>query len=178
FMQNDSKVWTKLGDNLPGTATEDLQTQASNGSLYGGTFARSTWRLPIVAGTPPYGDANIQITANGTHRVGGTHTFTAHVNTDDGAGFTSAPDGTQISFSIDSGPGSFTTPNPCTTTGGTGSCTITLTSPSTGATKGSAHVDVTPGGVAVHRDTDGAGGNSGPATATWVDARIAIASSA
>ena len=60
-------------------------------------------------------DANIQITPNGVNRVGQTHTFTAHVNVNDGSGFVNAPDGTQISFTIDSGPGSFTSANPCTT---------------------------------------------------------------
>jgi photosystem II stability/assembly factor-like uncharacterized protein len=52
FMQNDSKVWTKLGDNLPNTATEDLKLQASSGKLYVGTFGRGTWRIPLVPGTP------------------------------------------------------------------------------------------------------------------------------
>ena len=50
-------------------------------------------------------DANIQITPNGVNHVGQNHTFTAHVNVNDGTGSTSAPDGTQISFTIDSGPG-------------------------------------------------------------------------
>ena len=49
FMQNDDAVWTKLGDNLPNTATEDLKIQASNGMLYVGTFGRGTWRIPLVA---------------------------------------------------------------------------------------------------------------------------------
>ena len=49
-----------------------------------------------------------------------THTFTAHVNVNDGNGFVNAPDGTQISFTIDSGPGTFTSANPCTTVGGDG----------------------------------------------------------
>ena len=54
FMQNDNKVWTKLGDNLPNTATEDLKIQASSGKLYVGTFGRGTWRIPLVAGTQRY----------------------------------------------------------------------------------------------------------------------------
>ena len=52
FMQNDNEVWTKLGDNLPNTATEDLKIQASSGKLYVGTFGRGTWRIPLIAGTP------------------------------------------------------------------------------------------------------------------------------
>ena len=54
FMQHDNKVWTKLGDNLPNTATEDLKIQASSGKLYVGTFGRGTWRIPLVAGTQRY----------------------------------------------------------------------------------------------------------------------------
>ena len=50
FMQNDNKVWTKLGDNLPNTATEDLKIQSSSGKLYVGTFGRGTWRIPLVPG--------------------------------------------------------------------------------------------------------------------------------
>ena len=54
FMQDDSKVWTRLGDNLPNTATEDVKIQAGSGRLYVGTFGRGTWRIPLVAGTPRY----------------------------------------------------------------------------------------------------------------------------
>src|SRR4051794_13632578 len=60
-------------------------------------------------------DANISITPNGVNRVGQTHTFTAHVNVNTGSGFVPAPDGTQINFTIDGGPGAFTSANPCTT---------------------------------------------------------------
>jgi hypothetical protein len=123
-------------------------------------------------------DANVSITPNGTNRIGQAHTFTAHVNVNNGTGFAPAPDGTSISFTNDNGPGTFTTPNPCTTTGGTGSCTVTLTSGTTGVTTVSAHVTVGVGGLSVHRDTNGVGGNSGPATKTWVNAKIAIAQSA
>jgi hypothetical protein len=78
-------------------------------------------------------DANIQITGNGVNRVGATHTFTGHVNVNTGSGFQNAPDGTSISFTIGAGGvGGFTSANPCTTSGGTGSCTITLVSNQTG----------------------------------------------
>src|SRR6266536_1076212 len=96
-------------------------------------------------------DANIQITPNGVNRVGASHIFTGHVNVNAGAGFANAPDGTQISFTIDSGPGGFTTPTPCTTSGGTGSCQITLVSNVTGTTTVSAHTNVTVGGVSLTR---------------------------
>jgi hypothetical protein len=125
-------------------------------------------------------DAQISITPNGTNRVGQTHTFTAHVSVNDGsgAGFVNAPDGTAISFTKDSGPGALGGPNPCTTEGGTGSCTITLTSATTGVTTVSAHTTVSVGGVSLTRNTDGTGGSSGPATKTWVNVAIAIAPSA
>jgi hypothetical protein len=96
------------------------------------------------------------------------------VNVNNGSGFVNAPDGTSISFTIDSGPGSFTTPNPCTTTGGTGSCQITLTSPTVGVTTVSAHTTVSVGGTTVTRHTDGTGANSPPAVKRWVDANIQI----
>ena len=115
-------------------------------------------------------DANIQITpTTDTNPVGASHTFTGHVNVNDGTGFTNAPDGTQISFTIDSGPGTLGSPNPCTTSGGTGSCTITLTSATTGTTTVSAHTTLTVSGVQLTRDTNSTGGNSGPASKLWAD---------
>jgi len=123
-------------------------------------------------------DANIQITPTATNRVGATHTFTAHVNVNDGTGSVPAPDGTQITFAIDSGPGTFSGANPCTTSGGTGSCTINLTSLVTGVTTVSAQTTVSVGGVSLTRATNGNGGNSGPAVKTWVNARISIAPNA
>ena len=128
--------------------------------------------------SPPPVDANIQITPDGINRVGQTHTFTAHVNVNAGSGFVNAPDGTQISFSKASGPGTLGTPNPCTTTGGTGSCTITLTSNDTGLTAVSASTTVNVGGQMLTRSTDGVGSNSLPAKKTWVNAKIAIAPNA
>ena len=119
-------------------------------------------------------DANIQITPPlATNPVGTNHVFTGHVNVNDGSGPVNAPDGTQISFTIDSGPGAFTTANPCTTSGGTGSCTITLSSAATGTTVVSAHTTVAVGGVSLTRDTNGVGANSGAATKLWADDTVA-----
>jgi len=112
-------------------------------------------------------DASIQITPSATNPVGATHTFTGHASVSNDQGPANAPDGTQISFTIDSGPGAFTSANPCTTTGGTGSCSITLVSSTPGTTVVSAHVTVSVGGVALTRRTDGTGANSGPATKLW-----------
>jgi hypothetical protein len=115
-------------------------------------------------------DANIQITpANANNPVGATHTLTGHVNVNTGSGFVNAPDGTQISFAIASGPGTLGTPNPCTTSGGTGSCTITLTSNTAGTTVVNASTTVTVNGIALTRTTNGTAGNSGSANKNWAD---------
>ena len=124
-------------------------------------------------------DANIQITPNGVNRVGTPHTFTGHVNVNNGSGFVNAPDGTQINFAIDSGPGAFVGGvNSCLTTGGTGSCSVQIVSATTGLTTVSASTNVNVGGVALARSTNGAGGNSGPATKLWVDARLTLTQNA
>jgi uncharacterized repeat protein (TIGR01451 family) len=117
-------------------------------------------------------DANIQITpATAINPISTNHVLTAHVNVNNGSGgFVNAPNGTQISFTIESGPGSFTTSNPCTTSGGTGSCTITLTSATTGVTVVSAHVTLVLNGLTVTRNTNGSGVNSSAATKLWADA--------
>src|SRR5262249_10859036 len=48
-----------------------------------------------------YVDANIQITpANATNRIGVQHTFTAHVNVNNGGTVSNAPDNTTITFTI------------------------------------------------------------------------------
>jgi uncharacterized repeat protein (TIGR01451 family) len=117
-------------------------------------------------------DASIQITPSATNPVGATHTFTAHVNVNNAGTVGNAPNGTPISFTIDSGPGAFTSPNPCMTAGGTGSCTITLISNVTGATVVSAHVTVSVRGLSLTRQTDGTGGNSTPATKLWAVAAV------
>ena len=118
-------------------------------------------------------DANIQITpATANNPVGAPHVFTAHVNVNTGTGFENAPAGTSISFTIASGPGSFTTTNPCTTVGTTGSCTITLSSTTTGTTVVSATTTVSVLGVSLTRTTDGTGGNSVAAQKNWADAAV------
>src|SRR5262249_2564777 len=81
-------------------------------------------------------DANIQISSATATNVGGTnHTLTGHVNVNAGTGFVNAPDGTVISFAILPGPGSFVGgTSTCTTSGGTGSCTVAITSTTPGTT--------------------------------------------
>jgi len=115
-------------------------------------------------------DANISITpASAINPVGKSHVLTAHVNVNNGSGsFSNAPDGTQISFTLDSGPGSLSNAT-CTTAGGSGSCTTTLSSSTPGTTVVSAHVTLTVGGVSLTRHTSGTASNSGPATKLFAD---------
>src|SRR5580765_4817352 len=121
-------------------------------------------------------DADIQITPDGVNHVGQTHTFTAHVNTNDGNGSTAAL-GALVTFTIDSGPGTLSNGNVSATscsTNASGNCTIDLTSAVTGITTVSAHTTVLVSSVSLTRNTNGAGANSGAATKRWVDAKIAI----
>lgn len=127
--------------------------------------------------TKTWVDANIQITPDGTNRVGATHSFTVHVKVNDGSGFVNAPAGTSVTVTKLTGPGTISG-SPCLTVGGTGECTVTDTSLTTGVDTVNATTDVVVGGVTLHRTTDGVGANSGPATKTWVNAAIVIAPNA
>jgi hypothetical protein len=120
-------------------------------------------------------DANIQITpGSATNPVGTNHVLTCHVNVNPGTGFVNAPDGTTCTVSITSGPGTPATQN-CTTSGGTGSCTATITSATAGTTTVSASTTVSVGGVTLTRTTNGAAGNSAPATKLWADDTVTTA---
>jgi len=117
-------------------------------------------------------DANIQITPQTASNPTGTnHTLTGHVNVNPGNGFVNAPDGTVITFTLSNAGGAtavFVGPSSCTTAGGTGSCTVVISSPTGGTTTINASSTVTVGGVSLTRTTNGTGGNSGPATKTWI----------
>src|SRR6185436_12288548 len=79
--------------------------------------------------------------------------------------------GTAIGFTIVSGPGSFVGGvNSCATVGTTGSCTVQITSATTGTTVVRATTDVNVGGLTLHRATaDGKAGDSADATKNWGD---------
>jgi uncharacterized repeat protein (TIGR01451 family) len=121
-------------------------------------------------------DANVQISPlTATNQLGDPHTFTAHVNVNDGSGFANAPAGTTVGFSIVSGPGSLSAAS-CQTAGSTGSCSVVLSNASTpGQTTVKASATVTVGGLSLTRETgDGKAGDSASAVKTWVDAYITI----
>lgn len=119
-------------------------------------------------------NARISIGDDGTNEVGDPHTFTAHVEINDGTGWVDAPEGTEVTFSIESGPGELDPLSGVATTDSNGEATIELVSDTPGITKVSAMAEIDVGGVIIEIETDGEGGNSGPAEKTWVDARISI----
>src|SRR5437870_562793 len=149
------------------TITTDLGTGvATVSSLGDGDTVTCTYTNTKV-------DANIQITpATATNAVGTNHTLTITVT----AVGTTVGNGTATA-SITSGPGSFVGSPTCSYTGGgaTASCTVVITSATTGTTVVSATSSIPlTGDGSVTRTTDGTAGNSGTASKTWADATIAI----
>src|SRR5439155_724427 len=120
-----------------------------------------------------WADATIAITpATATNAVGTNHTLTITVT----AVGTTLGNGTATA-SITSGPGSFVGSPTCSYTGpgATASCTVVITSVTTGTTVVSAASSIPlTGDGSVTRTTDGTAGNSSPASKTWADATIAI----
>ncbi|HEX5015239.1 MAG TPA: prealbumin-like fold domain-containing protein [Candidatus Limnocylindrales bacterium] len=140
---------------------------------------RSSQSVDAVLKDFAYGEfnvcsANIQVGLDGTNRVGTPHTVTGHVNVVQAGVSTNAPDGTTINFTKVSGPGNLSASS-CVTSGGTGSCTVTLTSSVTGVTVIHASSDVSVGNTTFHVETNGSSPNSDDLQKTWVDAKIGIA---
>ena len=108
--------------------------------------------------------------------VGDMHVLTATVTVDhgNGDGPVPAPDGTVVDLALVSGPGHLLQPS-CTTGGGTGTCTDTLTSDVAGTSVVNASVDITVNGVALHRSTgDSIGTDSANAVKNWHKVQPAI----
>jgi uncharacterized repeat protein (TIGR01451 family) len=120
-------------------------------------------------------DANIQIAPpSANNAVATRHNVTGHVNINVGSALGNAPEGTTISFSIVSGPGSFVDgANTCTTIGTTGSCGVQITSPTPGTTVVRATTDVGVAGLTLHRATgDANAGDSPDASKNWGDVTV------
>src|SRR6266542_1619439 len=157
----------------PGTTVVNATTTVS---VLGNALTRTTNGVGANSGpaSKTWVDANIPLPpATDTDAIGDTHTLTAHVNVDPGTGFVNAADGTVITVAISGGPGTPASQT-CTTAGGTGSCTVTITSATPGTTTLNATTTVVVGGVSLTRTTNGTAGNSGPATKTWVEGNIQI----
>ncbi len=147
----------------------------SNVQVGGLSLLRSTDGNGLNSGdaTKRFVDALLSLTpGEGANQVGATHTITAYLQIDsgDGDGFQPAADGETITFAIDSGPGVLA-PTSCLTGGGTGTCSVSLTSAMTGLTQVSASWSNTlvfpEGSVLVSADAE-------PVVKRWVDARLTI----
>ena len=125
--------------------------------------------------TKTYVDARIKIGPDGLNEVNDEHTVTATVETKDGNGpWTLAPNGTTVDF-VRTGAGGFVSgTDSCTTSGGTGSCSVEIVSAVVGTTNVSATTTLDVHGVSLTRSTDGTAGNSGPLTKRWADASIKV----
>src|SRR5439155_595986 len=137
-------------------------TRTSDGTAGNSSPASKTWADATIAITP----------ATATNAVGTNHTLTITVT----AVGTTLGNGTATA-SITSGPGSFVGSTTCSYTGpgATASCTVVITSVTSGTTLVSAtsSIPLSAAGSGT-RTTDGTAGNSAPASKTWVDATIAI----
>src|SRR5262249_62403694 len=161
------------------SATSDIPL-AGDGSVTRTTDGSSTPSGLVNSGpaSKTWADAKIAITpATATNAVNTNHTLTITV-TSVGANL---GNGTATA-SITSGPGHFVGSPHCSYTGGglTASCNVVITSTATGTTVVSATSDIPlAGDGSVTRTTDGSSTlsglvNSGPASKTWADAKIAI----
>src|SRR5206468_3513951 len=114
---NTATCTLTINSDNAGTFTANATAQVTMGGV---TVTRSTSGNSGPGGSGPatklFVDANIQITpTNATNPIGTNHTLTGHVNVNSGGGFVNAPNGTTITFSIVSGPGTFVGPNTCAT---------------------------------------------------------------
>src|SRR5207248_3058000 len=138
-------------------------------------------------------DAKITLTPlTSTNGIGEKHTITATVLEDDGlnfdeggdgvTGFTAAPNGTLVSFSLSNSggaTGAFVGSSDCTINNGNGTCTVDINSPTAGTVTINGSTMFTVSGISVTRDTDpltttvssGPGGG-GPVTKIYVDGTL------
>ncbi|HLW54852.1 MAG TPA: hypothetical protein VKW06_18600 [Candidatus Angelobacter sp.] len=128
----------------------------------------------VYTNTKP--DARITLSPpSATNAVGSAHTFTATVQQNTGSGFTNAPDGTTVAFSLlnNTAGAAFVGPSTCTTTAG--SCSISVNSTTAGSVNIQATTTFSVLGISLTRTTgDGLSGDSGNSTKTWVDLKISI----
>ena len=139
--------------------------------------------------TKRYVDARISVSPlTATNPVGTPHTITATVSQDDGlpagatggdavTGFGPAPNSTLVMFSLTNSNGATATfvggVNTCSTSGGTGQCSVQINSPTAGHVVIHATTTFNVGGVSLTRATgDGLSGDSADAQKDYVSAAI------
>ena len=121
-------------------------------------------------------DAKITLSPlTGTNSINTPHSITATVKVDSGSGFVNAADGTLVTFSFSQNTiGAFFVGSVSTCTTASGSCSVSINSASPGTVKVHAATDVTVLAVALHRETNNTGGNSGDASKTYVAGNIIV----
>jgi hypothetical protein len=142
-------AWNGGVTTAEGTATMDAKTDT----------AVKRWVDARLSLTPP----------QAANQVGDDHTFTAHLEFDTGSGFGDAPAGKVIALSKVSGPGTLSAVS-CTTNAD-GTCTVVLSSGSTGLTTVEA---AWIGTVATAEGTASASATPDEAVKRWVDARLSL----
>src|SRR5438132_758236 len=141
---------------------EGSVTRTTDGTAGNSAPASKTWADATIAITP----------AAATNAVGTNHT---QANTSAAEGTTEVK--CTATARNTNGPGRFVGSPTCSYTGGgaTASCTLVITSATTGTTVvSSPSTTLFRSEGSVTRTTDGTAGNSAPASKTWADATIAI----
>ncbi|MEA3377185.1 MAG: hypothetical protein U9R72_13425, partial [Chloroflexota bacterium] len=129
------------------------------------------------AAVKTYVDAAIQLSPlEAVNLVGDPHTITATVQVDDGSGsgWTDAPDGTLVTFTLPTNTANadFVGESTCETVDG--QCSIQINADEPGEVEIHAATDVSVGGLMLHRETDGEGDNTGDASKTYAEAGIEL----
>ncbi|MBA2383845.1 MAG: hypothetical protein H0V68_04175, partial [Actinobacteria bacterium] len=169
----DGKCTVIVNSTVPGTAT----VHASGTVTVGGvpiTVSTSGLGAHDIRNTKTWVDARITISRNATNQVNDPHTFTVHVEKNDGSGWSDAA-GVTIS-STSTGVGSITggTCGPSGPTNADGECTVIVNSTVPGSTTVHASGTVTVGGVSIPVATNGYGAHDVGGVKAFVDARITI----
>ncbi len=122
-----------------------------------------------------YVAGGITVTPTGVNEVNHQHIFTITATQVPGAATPATTANITYAFTP-SNPG--TVSSTCGASvafvGNTATCTVTVNNPTAGVFTINATASFVVGGVTITKTTDGVGGDSGPATKTWVDANIAI----
>jgi LPXTG-motif cell wall-anchored protein len=169
---NQATCTLTINSNLPNNFTANVTAVVTMGTV---AVTRSTATNPGPGGTGPatktYVTANIGLTPLvADDPVGDLHTLTARVTTNNGSGIGQpqvAPNGTVVSFTLVSGPGTLASPS-CTITNGLGTCTDVLTSSVAGTSVVQAATTVVVDEVTLHRTTnDSVPGDSVNAVKNW-----------
>lgn len=184
---NSATCTVTINNDNAGVFTANASADVTMGGL---TVTRSTSGNSGPGGsgavTKVYADAFITIEPDGTNFIHESHTFTVHVEANDGTGFADvAGVNPTVSLNNSSGATATITDNQCQSVGtdSNGDCTITISSPTTGQTSAHASVTLTvstsQGTVSLTRQTNGletvtGNGvfNSDDALKTWIAAAV------